>query len=221
MCGRFALKAPPRSIQEHFHLPEAVDLPPRYNIAPSQSVAVVRHMPGNNSPQLNMLHWGLIPYWAKDLKTAYKLVNARGETLNQKPSFRSAFKMRRCLVVADGFYEWKRSGKIRQPFYVHLKNDSVIGFAGLWESWNGQDGNIIESTTIITTSPNELIREIHVRMPVILHPEQYDTWLLDSTPQHTLQELLASYPADKMVAYRVSSEVNSPQNDSPDCIKPV
>ena len=104
---------------------------------------------------------------------------------------------------------------------MHLKNDSVIGFAGLWESWNGQDGNIIESTTIITTSPNELIREIHVRMPVILHPEQYETWLLDSTPQHTLQELLASYPADKMVAYRVSSEVNSPQNDSPDCIKPV
>ena len=168
-----------------------------------------------------MLRWGLIPHWAKDMKTGYKLINARGETLKQKPSFRSGFKMRRCLIVADGFYEWKRSGKIRQPFYVHLKSDSLFGFAGLWESWNDPDGNIVESTTIITTSPNELIREIHDRMPVILHPDQYETWLLDSTPEHALQELLASYPADKMAAYRVSLEVNSPQNDSPDCLIPV
>ena len=221
MCGRFALKTPPKSIQEHFHLPETVELSPRYNNAPSQTVAVVRHLPKNNSPQLNMLRWGLIPHWAKDMKIGYKLINARGETLKQKTSFRSAFKMRRCLIVADGFYEWKRSGKIRQPFYVHLKKDSVFGFAGLWESWNGPDGNIVESTTIITTSPNELIREIHDRMPVILHPDQYETWLLDSTPEHTLQEFLASYPADKMVAYKVSPEVNSPQNDLPDCLIPL
>jgi putative SOS response-associated peptidase YedK len=221
MCGRFALRTPPKSIQEHFHLPETVDLSPRYNIAPSQNIAVIRHLPENNFRQLNMFRWGLIPPWAKDMKIGHKLINARGETLNLKPSFRPAFKMRRCLIVADGFYEWKRSGKNRQPFYVHLKKDSVLGFAGLWESWNGPDGNIIESTTVITTSPNELIREIHDRMPVILHPAQYETWLLDSTPTQTLQSLLAPYPADEMVAYRVGSAVNSPRNDSPDCLTPV
>ena len=221
MCGRFALKAPPRSIQEHFHLPEAVDLAPRYNIAPSQPVAVVRHLPGNSFPQLNMLRWGLVPHWAKDMKIGYKLINARGETLKHKPSFRSAFKKRRCLIVADGFYEWRRYGKIHQPFYVQLKKESVFGFAGLWESWNGPDGKIVESTAIITTAPNELIREIHDRMPVILHPEQYDTWLLDATRDDTLQDLLAPYPADEMVAFRVSPEVNSPQNDSLDCMIPA
>ena len=221
MCGRFALKTPPRSIQEHFHLPEAVDLAPRYNIAPSQPVAVVRHPPGNNLLQLNMLRWGLIPHWAKDMKIGYKLINARGETLKQKPSFRSAFKKRRCLIVADGFYEWRRSGKIRQPFYVQLKKESVFGFAGLWESWNGPDGNIVESTTIITTVPNELISEVHNRMPVILHPEQYDTWLLDSTPDDTLLDLLKPYPTDEMEMYKVGSIVNSPGNDSPGCLIPV
>ena len=222
MCGRFALKAPPRSIQEHFHLPEALDLaPPRFNIAPSQPVAVIRRLPENNLPQLNMLRWGLIPHWAKDMKIGYKLINARGETLKQKPSFRSAFKKRRCLIVADGFYEWRRSGKIRQPFYVQLKKKSVFGFAGLWESWNGPDGNIVESTTIITTVPNELISEVHGRMPVILHPQQYDTWLLDSTPDDALLALLKPYPADKMEMYQVGSIVNSPENDSPGCLIPV
>jgi len=221
MCGRFALRTPPKSIQEHFDLPETVDLSPRYNIAPSQQIAVVRHLPGNKFRQLDMLRWGLIPHWAKDMKTGYKLINARGETLKQKTSFRSAFKKRRCLIVADGFYEWKRSGKIRQPFYVQLKKDSVFGFAGLWESWNGPDGNKVESTTIITTSPNKLIREIHDRMPVILHTKQYETWLLDSTPELTLQGLLAPYPEDEMVAFRVSSKVNSPGNNSPDCLIPV
>jgi putative SOS response-associated peptidase YedK len=221
MCGRFALRNPPRSIQEHFHLPEKVDLSPRYNIAPSQAIAVVRHMPGKSYCHLNMLRWGLIPYWAKDMKIGYKLINARGETLTQKPSFRSAFRKRRCLIVADGFYEWKHSGKTKQPFYVQLKKGAVFGFAGLWESWKSLDGNIVESCTIITTSPNELIREIHDRMPVILHAEQYETWLQNSTPELTLQELLMPYPADEMEAYRVSSEVNSPKNDSATCLVPV
>jgi putative SOS response-associated peptidase YedK len=221
MCGRFALKAPPRTIQEHFHLPETIDLPPRYNIAPSQNIAVVRKLPQNEFRQLDMLRWGLIPHWAKDMKIGYKMINARGETLAQKPSFRAAFKKRRCLVVADGFYEWKHSGSSKQPYYVHFKDNSVFAFAGLWESWNNHDGNIIESCTIITTLPNELIRKIHDRMPVILLPEQYELWLQASSPEQSLQELITPYPADEMEAYRISTEVNSPQNDSPSCIIPV
>jgi len=221
MCGRFALKAPPRSIQEHFHLPETVTLSPRYNIAPSQAIAVVRHLQGNRYRQLDMLRWGLIPGWAKDMKIGYKMINARSETLAQKPSFRTAFKKRRCLIAADGFYEWKHTGKTKQPFYVQLKKGTVFGFAGLWESWNSPDGYCVESCTIITTSPNELVREIHDRMPVILHPEQYDLWLQDSPSIQLLQQLLIPYPPDAMEAFRVNSEVNSPKNDSPTCLVPV
>lgn len=221
MCGRFALKTPPRSIQEHFHLPETVVLSPRYNIAPSQWVAVVRQLPGKNSRQLDMLRWGLIPSWAKDMKIGYKMINARVETLAQKPSFRAAFKKRRCLIAADGFYEWHHAGKAKQPIYLHLKNGAVFAFAGLWESWLSPEGNPVESCTIITTSPNELIREIHDRMPVILPPEQYETWLQDSTPDHCLPPLLMPYPAEAMQAYPVGPIVNSPQNDSPACILPL
>jgi putative SOS response-associated peptidase YedK len=221
MCGRFTLKAPPRTIQEHFLLPEIIDLPPRYNIAPSQNIAVVRKLPEMNFRQLDMLRWGLIPHWAKDMKIGYKMINARGETLAQKPSFRAAFKKRRCLVVADGFYEWQHSGSSKQPYFVHFKDNSFFGFAGLWESWNSPDGNIMESCTIITTLPNELIKEIHDRMPVILHPEQYELWLHASSPEQSLLNLIMPYPADEMAVYRISTEVNSPQNDSPNCILPV
>jgi putative SOS response-associated peptidase YedK len=221
MCGRFALKTPPRSIQEHFHLPETVNLSPRYNIAPSQAIAVVRHLPGKRFPQQDMLRWGLIPHWAKDMKISYKMINARAETLAQKPSFREAFKKRRCMIAADGFYEWKHSGKAKQPIYVQMKNGAVFGIAGLWESWNSPEGNIVESCTIVTTSANRLISEIHDRMPVILPPEQYETWLQDSPPEHSLQQLLMPYPADAMEAYQVSSIVNSPKNDTPACILPI
>ena len=221
MCGRFALKTPPVFIQEHFHLPDTPDLPPRYNIAPSQGIAVIRHLPEKSFRQLDMIRWGLIPYWAEDIKIGSKLINARSETLAQKPSFRTAFKKRRCLIAADGFYEWKRTGKIKQPFYVQLKKGGVFSFAGLWETWKSSNGNSIESCTIITTSPNELIREIHDRMPVILHPEQYEIWLQGQPSSHSLQQLYAPYPAGRMEMYRVSSEVNSPKNESPACLMPV
>ena len=220
MCGRFALKAPPRTIQEHFHLPETIELSPRFNIAPSQTIAVVRCLQGEKTRQLVMLRWGLIPPWAKDMKIGYKMINARSETLAQKPSFRTAFKKRRCLIAADGFFEWKHAGKAKEPFFVQLKGGAVFGFAGLWESWKSPDANIVESCTVITTSANKLIREIHDRMPVILLPEDYETWLQDSAPEQTLQQLLAPYPADKMEMYRVSSGVNSPKNDTPACIRP-
>jgi putative SOS response-associated peptidase YedK len=154
------------------------------------------------------------------MKNGYKMINARSETLAQKPSFRAAFKKRRCLIVADGFYEWKHAGRIKEPFYVQLENGAVFGFAGLWESWKSPDGNIVESCTVITTSANELIRKIHDRMPVILLPADYETWLHDSTPEQRLQQLLTPYPAEVMEMYRVSSEVNSPKNDTPACIRP-
>jgi putative SOS response-associated peptidase YedK len=221
MCGRFALKTPPRSIQEHFHLPETVNLSPRYNIAPSQAVAAVRHLPGKNIRQLDMLRWGLIPGWAKDMKLGYKMINARSETLAQKPSFRTSFKKRRCLIAADGFYEWKHVGREKQPFYLHLKNGALFAFAGLWESWHGPDGTTVESCTIITTAANKLLREIHARMPVILPPADYETWLQDSTPEQSLLQLLMPYPAEAMAAHRVGSIVNSPKNDVPDCLFPV
>jgi len=221
MCGRFALKAPPRSIQEHFHLPETDNLSPRYNIAPSQAVAVARQLTGQSFRQLDLLRWGLIPGLARDIKIGYKLINARPETLAQKPSYRAAFKKRRCLIAADGFYEWKHSGKAKQPFYLHLKNDAVFGFAGLWEAWRSAEGNMVESCTIITTEPNKLLRDIHDRMPAILHPDQYETWLQNSTPEHLLQQLLMPYPAEMMEAYRVGPEVNSPKNDAPACMLPL
>jgi putative SOS response-associated peptidase YedK len=221
MCGRFALKAPPRSIQEHFHLPEKVNLSPRYNIAPSQAVAVIRHLPGKNYRQLDMLHWGLIPGWAKDMKIGYKMINARGETLAQKPSFRTAYKKRRCLIAADGFYEWQHAGRTKQPFYIQLHGAILFGFAGLWESWQSPDGSEVESCTIITTSANELVGKIHDRMPVILFPEQYNTWLRDPVPELVRQQLLVPYPAAAMEAYRVGPLVNSPKNDSPACILPL
>ena len=221
MCGRFALKAPPKSVQEHFHLPELPDLSPRYNIAPSQSVAVVRHFPHHLFPRLDMLRWGLIPGWSKDMKVGYRMINARGETLAQKPSFRSAYKKRRCLIAADGFYEWTHTNGQKQPYYVQLKTGALFGFAGLWESWNNPEDGILESCTIITTAANGLIGEIHDRMPVILPPQQYEAWLHDATPAYSLRQLLVPYPAEEMETYRVSSEVNSPGHDTPDCIKPL
>ncbi len=221
MCGRFALKAPPRSIQEHFNLPETVHLSTRYNITPSQKIAAVRLLPGKEYRQLDMLHWGLIPGWAKDMKIGYRMINARGETLAQKPSFRGAFKKRRCLIAADGFYEWQHAGETKQPFYLHLKNKSIFGFAGLWESWRSPEGTVVESCTIITTSANELVRKIHDRMPVILAPRHYEPWLQDTTPAESLQQLLVPYPAEAMAAYKVGPGVNSPKNDTPQCIKPL
>jgi len=221
MCGRFALKAPPKSIQEHFHLPEIPDLSPRYNITPSQPVAVIRLFPRQPFPRLDMLRWGLIPGWSRDLKIGYRMINARGETLAQKPSFRSAFKKRRCLVAADGFYEWSHAGRQKQPFYVQMKTGTVFGFAGLWEFWHTPKGGILESCTIITTTANELVGKIHDRMPVILPAAEYENWLYDATPKQLLQQLLVPYPAAEMEIYRISDAVNSPKNDIPACLEPL
>ncbi len=176
MCGRFTLTINPDELQQQFGLSEAppTQLAPRYNIAPTQAVAVIAN---NSDRKLELFQWGLIPSWAKDPKIGSKMINARAETLAEKPSFRTALKRRRCLVVADGFYEWKKTGSGKTPMYIQLKDGQPFGFAGLWEAWQSPDDGLIKTCTIITTTPNALLAEIHYRMPVILPREAYDTWL--------------------------------------------
>lgn len=194
------------------------DFPPRYNIAPSQFVPVVRNV-GNN--QLELLKWGLVPSWAKDAAIGNRMINARAETLPEKPSFRTALKRRRCLVPADGFYEWKLNpdGKSKTPMYIRLQDGRPFAFAGLWEHWHSDDGSELLSFTIITTSPNELMAHIHNRMPVILTAEQAQQWLehAERSPE-ALLPLLKPFPPELMDASEVSKTVNNPANDSPDCI---
>ncbi len=192
---------------------------PRYNIAPTQSVAAIRLRDGRR--QLSFLHWGLIPSWANDASIGNRLINARADAVADKPSFRSAFKKSRCLVVADGFYEWKKAGKAKRPFYIRLKDEQPFAFAGLAEHWHRGD-QVIESCTIITTEPNELMADIHDRMPVILSPKEYDLWLdPEFEGKEKLLSMLRSYPADEMMAYPVSTVVNSPRNEKAECVVPI
>ncbi|MEM7034842.1 MAG: SOS response-associated peptidase [Chloroflexota bacterium] len=221
MCGRFTLTSDAQKIAEVFGVEVPDNFPARFNIAPSQPVAVI----ANNNPQkLEMFHWGLIPSWAKDPKIGSRMINARGETLAEKPSFKHAYKRRRCLILTDGFYEWQKNPntKAKTPMYIHLTSGEPFALAGLWESWHSNDGSNILSCTIITTSPNEFMVDIHNRMPVILPTDAYDRWLdpTEQTPDK-LNDLLVSYPAELMTAYPVSTFVNRPINDTPQCIEPV
>lgn len=235
MCGRFTLFQPGEAIAQVFQLAEVPTVEPRYNIAPTQLVPTVLHTPkasdaqsqkqsdtvGNDSVlrQFKLLRWGLIPSWAKDPAMGARLINARAETVGEKPSFRSAFRHRRCLVVADGFYEWQRQERKKQPFYFRLQDGQPFAFAGLWEHWEAPDGEAISSCTILTTEANELLRPIHDRMPVILDAKDYDLWL-DPTVQKPdpLQQLLRPYQSEAMTCYAVSTQVNKPANNSPECI---
>lgn len=222
MCGRFTMTIDPTQLQEAFpwaDIPD--DLPPRYNIAPSQPVAVI---PNTGDNVLTMYKWGLIPSWSKDPAIGDRMINARAETLSEKPSFRNAVRRRRCLILADGFYEWKQipGMKSKQPVYLRLNPYRPFAFAGLWEIWNAPDGSEVRSCTIITTQPNSLIEPIHNRMPVILPPEVYSQWLAPEDRQPAqLNQLLVPYPSSEMVAFPVSRLVNSPQTDTPELIKPV
>ena len=232
MCGRFVL-VDWYGVEQRFDLPEA-DLRhiseryseigespfPRYNIAPTQEVLAIRNDGLGNRAE--MMLWGLVPSWAKDPKIGSRMINARSETLSERPSFRAAYKRRRCLIVADSFYEWKRNGKTRTPIRIMLESEETFAFAGLWETWKRPDDSWMLSCTIITTSANELVSEIHDRMPVILEPDTESVWLdpdLDDTA--VLSELLVPYPSDLMTAYEVSRIVNSAANDVPECIAPI
>src|SRR3989449_488160 len=177
MCGRYTLKTPVERLSEKFQFPEVLPLKPRYNIAPSQWVAVFRLLPGDPDRKLAMLRWGLLPAWVKDPAKVQQPINAKAETAAEKPMFRDAFKRRRCLVPADGFYEWKQDGGRKQPVYIHMRDGEPFAIAGLWEHWEGQDGQVIESCTLLTTEPNDLLAPVHNRMPVILDPKDYAQWL--------------------------------------------
>ena len=223
MCGRYTLTAPSESLAEMLPGLEITDeISSRYNIAPTQEVAVV---PNNGEKRMEYFRWGLIPSWAKDPKIGNRMINARSETLAEKPSFRTAYKRRRCLVLADGYYEWRREGDRggKTPYYIRMESEKPFAFAGLWESRRqaGEDTSL-QSCTIITCPPNEMLERIHDRMPVILEEEEYDLWLnpAEQAPAE-LNHLLKPYAAEEMTAYPVSRLVNQPKNDSPECILPA
>jgi putative SOS response-associated peptidase YedK len=217
MCGRFTLHLSPELIAEIFRVPFLADFVPRFNVAPSQSQPVVRQT--TEGRQIVQMKWGLIPHWAQDSRMGYSMINARAESLDVKPAFRGSFHSQRCLVVADGFYEWRHEGKTKEPFYITLKNGGVMAFAGLWDHWQNQDGEIVESFTIITCDSNELVSKLHNRMPVVIYQKNYSTWLNPATPLENVKKLLLPYPAERMTLWKVSSLVNSPKIDSEECIR--
>jgi putative SOS response-associated peptidase YedK len=217
MCGRFQLSVKGKQISERFNL-EVFDemYKPNFNCAPSQKLPVIT----NKEPgKLNYFKWGLIPSWAKDPKIGYKLINTRAESVSEKPAFNSAFKIRRCLIPANGFYEWRKDER-RTPFRIFLKSESLFSLAGIWETWKDAEGRPINTFSIITTSPNALVKNIHNRMPVILPPESEEAWLKE-TDEKVLKELLIPFDAKQMKAYPVSKKVNSPANNDASIIFPV
>ena len=220
MCGRFTLATPGQTIAEAFELGAAPELEPRYNIAPTQPVAAIRAAGAGR--ELVMLHWGLIPSWSKDAAIGARMINARGETAADKPSFRTPFRSRRCLILADGFYEWKRVGVGKQPYHIRMRDGRPFAIAGLWDRWAPPGGDPVESCTIVTTSPNDVLAPIHDRMPVILPPAQHALWLDPAVRERErLQEILQPFDSSSMVAYPVSARVNNSRNDDRDCIAPL
>ncbi len=222
MCGRYTLTSGLTILQRRFGFSaEQISLEPRYNLAPGQEAPVVICEENNT---FRMMRWGLVPFWAKEASIGYKMINARAETLPQKPSFRKPFRERRCLILADGFYEWRKSeGKGKKiPIRFVLPSREPFAFAGLWDIWKKPDGSLLHTFTIITTQANELLRPVHDRMPVILQPEDEDLWLDPNLKDVTrLTPLLTPYPANALEAYDVSTIVNSPKNDVPECVQPA
>ena len=222
MCGRFTLTVDPAELQEQF---ENYNFPPKYaprfNVAPTQPVLAI---PNDGENTADFFVWGLIPMWAKDPGIGSRLINARGETLAEKPAFRGSLKYKRCLILADGFYEWKSAEvrKSKTPYFIHMKDHKPFAFAGLWDSWNSPDGSLVKSCTIITTEPNELVSLVHNRMPVILHPRDYAKWL-DTSPQtpDQLKPLIKPFPTEEMTAYPVSTLVNKTENDTAQLVVPI
>ncbi|HLJ57886.1 MAG TPA: SOS response-associated peptidase [Chthonomonadaceae bacterium] len=230
MCGRYTLRSSTQQIVMRFAVAEVIDATfgyddpaaPRYNIAPTQPIVVITE----NSPRvLVRMRWGLVPSWAKDPSIGSRMINARAETLPEKPAFRTALMRRRCLIPADGFYEWRKegkSGKVRQPVRFRLKDDGLFAFAGLWDEWGAPDGSPLHSCTIITVEANAVVAAVHDRMPAILRREDEAEWLDSSnTAVGDLLPLLAPYPSEEMEAYEVSRRVNSAAAEGPECIKPV
>lgn len=221
MCGRFVRDIAPEMLASIYRLTALPELPARYNIAPGQPVAAVRENHAG-ARELVELRWGLVPHWARDPAIGARMINARSETVAEKPSFRQALRSRRCIIPASGFYEWAKLGKQKLPHYIRLRAGEIMSLAGLWESWTSPGGEHLESCTILTTAANRLIRTIHDRMPVILHDEKCSRWLsreFDDVDQ--LAELFQPYPSGRLEEYLVSQAVNRPGHDAPDCILPA
>ncbi len=217
MCGRYRLSRP-KYLAEYFDAePPEEDFRARYNIAPTQAVATVRACAAKRV--LSSMRWGLIPSWAKDIATGNRMINARSETLLKNAAFRDSFRQRRCLIPANGFYDWKKSGKTKRPFHFGMKDGSLFAFAGICDCWKSPEGKLLESCSILTTTPNDLMKDIHDRMPVILPQAHYEPWLTVPPPQADgLLEMLAPFDANLMRKYEVSPSVNRPENDSPECV---
>ena len=220
MCGRYTLAMSHPELEARFDFRTSdFSWVPRYNIAPTQSVVAVLN---NGERHAGLLRWGLVPYGAKDLRVGNRMINARAETITRPGVFLKSFKQRRCLIIADGFYEWKKEGRNRLPLYIRLASEDAFAFAGLWAAWESPEGEWVRSCTIITTSPNSFMGPIHDRMPVILTRGAEDIWMdRDLEDAAELRELLVPYPSAEMTAYPVSTVVNSPKNDVPECIAPV
>jgi putative SOS response-associated peptidase YedK len=213
MCGRYTVTSAPEAIRALFRYEEQPDFPPRYNIAPTQPIAIVRLIDGKR--QFALVRWGLLPSWVKDPKNFALLVNARGESVCEKPAYRAAMKRRRCLIPADGFYEWKSLGGRKQPFFVHAKSGEPLAFAGLWETWTGPNGEELETAAIVTTRANRTLEPIHDRMPVVVPPDAFDLWLDGANVDaKTAEVLIRPAPDDLLDAYEVSTAVNRTANDN-------
>jgi putative SOS response-associated peptidase YedK len=218
MCGRFTQRTPAERLKREFQLEEIPPIEARYNIAPTQNILAVRQMADDREAVL--LKWGLIPSWAKDASMGARLINARSETVEEKPAFRQAFKQRRCIIPADGFYEWQRTEGRKQPFFFRMRDESPFGFAGLWERWEGEGDQIINSCTILTTEANKVLQPVHDRMPVILNRDDYELWFDEDVRKRDLiKDLLRPYPSAEMAGHPVSASINSPRNQGAELIE--
>jgi putative SOS response-associated peptidase YedK len=220
MCGRYIFTSSPEAMRQLFRYLEQPNFPPRFNVAPTQPIAIVRLVEGQR--HFVLVRWGFLPSWVKDPKTFALVINARGESVIDKPAFRAAMKRRRCLIPADGFYEWQKAGDRKRPFFIHAKSGAPLAFAGLWETWTGPNGEELETAAIITTRANRTLDAIHERMPVIVPPEAFDLWLdctnVDAT---TATALIRPAPDDLLEAYEISTAVNRTANGGPKLLEPV
>ncbi len=223
MCGRYRLSRRKQILEEYFaSVSGEEEWSPRFNIAPTQSVPVIRQNSKEPVRELSLVRWGLIPSWAKDPSAAAKMINARSETAGTKPAFRDALKYRRCLIPADGFYEWQRTGKAKQPYCFEVNDGQLFAFAGIWDRWRDGSGRTVETCSILTTTPNAVTSTVHDRMPVILDPDGYDLWLDPGMKDvSVVSELLKPYDARLMRCYLVSTRVNSVANDDEECSRPM
>lgn len=218
MCGRYALKYTPAELVIRFGLDECADFSPRYNIPPGTDIPVIRQSP-EGKRVLHLLRWGLVPHWAKDQTIGAKLNNARGESVAERPSFRDAYKRRRCLIPASGFFEWRVEGKVKQPYYISLKSGAPLAMGGLWESWKTSDGGVLRTVCVVTTSPNAVMETIHDRMPVIVAPENWQSWL--SGMPEDVAEMVAPFRDGELQGWPVSRRVNKTEDDDEELIERI